>query len=145
MRKQFSLVSLALCLLMAAVPSHGVMVDVTAPRVYFISPLENARVKSPFIVRFGLANWGVAPAGVSIPGNARTGHHHLLINADPPPLGEPIVEDDYHRHYGNGQTEALIHLVPGVYKLRLVMGDRDHYPIQGMVSEVLTITVVPNE
>lgn len=145
MTKQLSLTLLALCLLMAAVSSHAVMVDVTAPRVYFISPLENARLKSPFIVRFGLANWGVAPAGVSIPGNARIGHHHLLINADPPPLGEPIIEDDYHRHYGSGETEALIHLVPGIYKLRLVMGDGNHYPIQGMVSEVLTVTVVPNE
>lgn len=125
-------------------PSHAIIVDIKAPKVYFISPLDNAQLKSPFIVRFGLSNWGVAPAGVSR-ANIRTGHHHLLINSDPPPLGEAIIQDDYHRHYGAGQTEDLIHLVAGTYKLRLVLGDHNHYPIQGLVSDVRTVIVVPDD
>lgn len=120
----------------------AVIVDPEAPRLYFISPLDGANLKSPFIVRFGLANWGVAPAGVR---QSRTGHHHLLINSDPPALDEPIPLDDYHRHYGAGQTEALIHLVPGTYKLRLVLGDADHIPIPGLVSEVRTIHVIADD
>jgi hypothetical protein len=93
-------------------------------------------------VRMGLRGMGVAPAGVDKP---NTGHHHLLINTDLPPLDEPIPNDKNHLHFGGGQTEArLIDLPPGTYTLQLVLGDANHYPHKPPVySEKITITVAP--
>ena len=93
-------------------------------------------------VRMGLKNMGVAPAGIDQP---NTGHHHLLINTDLPPLDEPIPNDKNHLHFGDGQTEArLIDLPPGDYTLQLLLGDKDHMPFDPpIMSEQITITVAP--
>jgi hypothetical protein len=107
--------------------------------VYFISPKNGERVKSPFTVRFGLKGMGVAPAGVT---NANTGHHHLIIDSDLPPTNLPIPNDDKHRHFGGGQTEVELTLPPGQHTLQLVLGDANHIPHQPpVVSEKITITV----
>jgi hypothetical protein len=61
--------------------------------VYFIAPQDGATVTSPVTVVFGLKDMGVAPAGVE---QEKTGHHHLLIDADMPSgdaLNEPIPAD----------------------------------------------------
>lgn len=93
-------------------------------------------------VRMGLKNMGVAPSGVSTP---NTGHHHLLINVDPPPPGEPIPNDRNHVHFGAGETEArLTDLPPGEYTLQMLLGDADHYPHNPPIaSEKIRITVPP--
>jgi hypothetical protein len=46
-------------------------------KVYFINLKNGQKVKSPFLVQFGLSGMGVAPAGVEKP---NTGHHHLLVD-----------------------------------------------------------------
>ena len=46
-------------------------------KVYFINLKDGQEVTSPFLIQFGLAGMGVAPAGVEKP---NTGHHHLLID-----------------------------------------------------------------
>jgi hypothetical protein len=93
-------------------------------------------------VRMGLKNMGVAPSGVSTP---NTGHHHLLINVDPPPPGEPIPNDRNHLHFGAGETEArLTDLPPGEYTLQMLLGDANHHPhVPPVASEKITITVPP--
>lgn len=108
-------------------------------RVYFISPRDGETVTSPVTVRFGLSGMGVAPAGVQAEG---TGHHHLLIDTDPPPANLPIPADEHHRHFGKGQTEATIELAPGTHSLQLLLGDHLHIPHDPPVmSERITITV----
>ena len=62
------------------------------------------------VVRFGLLNMGIAPAGVEKP---NTGHHHLLVDTPLPALDRPIPNDFNHLHFGAGQTEARITLNPG--------------------------------
>ncbi len=107
--------------------------------VYFIAPADGATVTSPVRVVFGLRGMGVAPAGVE---RAATGHHHLLIDTDPPPLDRPIPADDKHRHFGGGQTEAEIELTPGEHTLQLIMGNHLHVPHDPAIcSERITITV----
>jgi Domain of unknown function (DUF4399) len=93
-------------------------------------------------VRMGLKNMGVAPAQVS---NPNTGHHHLLLDVDPPPPGQPIPNDRNHLHFGGGQTEArLTDLPPGEHTLQMIMGDADHYPhTPPIMSEKITIIVEP--
>jgi hypothetical protein len=79
----------------------------------------------PFRVWFGLRQMGVAPKGVGIP---NTGHHHLLIDTDLPPLDQEIPSDRNHIHFGAGQTETMIELPPGTHTLQLLMGDHNHMP-----------------
>jgi len=92
---------------------------------YIVSPKDGATVSSPLKVVFGLAGMGVAPAGVE---KKNTGHHHLIIDSDLPPMNEPVTSDAHHRHFGGGQTEVTIELAPGNHTLQLVMGDHNHIP-----------------
>ncbi len=115
----------------------------TAPadaHAYFIAPMNGATVTSPVNVKFGLKGMGIAPAGVNAP---NTGHHHLLVNADPAPaLDQPLPSSDQIRHFGKGQTETDLELQPGTYTLQLVLGDHLHVPHQPPVqSGTIRITV----
>lgn len=108
--------------------------------VYFLSPADGEEVSSPFTVRFGLRNMGVAPAGVTAP---NTGHHHLLIDVEElPDPSLPLPNNDQFRHFGLGQTETELSLPPGQHTLQLVLGDALHIPHDPpVVSEKITITV----
>jgi hypothetical protein len=109
-------------------------------QVYFISPKDGEKLKSPIVVRFGLTGMGVAPAGVA---QANTGHHHLIVDAPVPPAGLPIPKDDHHLHFGGGQTETSLVLAPGKHTLQLLLADQNHVPHDPpVVSERITIEVV---
>jgi hypothetical protein len=93
--------------------------------VYFIDLKDGATVPAKLKIFFGLRNMGIAPAGSD---RENSGHHHLLIDTELPPLDKPIPNDFNHLHFGNGQTEAEITLKPGQHTLQLLMGDKDHIP-----------------
>ena len=110
-------------------------------KVYIVNLKDGAKVKSPFLVQFGLTGMGVAPAGVEKP---NTGHHHLLIDTalTPEQLKGAIPADDQHKHFGGGQTEAMITLPKGKHTLQLVLGDWSHIPhVPPVMSKPITITV----
>jgi Domain of unknown function (DUF4399) len=93
----------------------------------------------PIRVWFGLRNMGVAPRGVKYP---NTGHHHLLIDTDLPPMDQEIPSDKNHLHFGAGETETTIELPPGKHTLQLLLGDDRHFPHKPPVySKKITITV----
>lgn len=117
--------------------AHG---ESSAERVYFITPKNGQKISGPITVRFGLQGFGVAPAGID---KAKTGHHHLLINASKlPPLDKPLPKDDNHRHFGDGQTEVSLTLPKGRHTLQLVLGDKNHIPLgEQLVSESITVEV----
>jgi hypothetical protein len=93
--------------------------------VYFVDLKDGAAVPATAKLYFGLRNMGVAPAGAD---RENSGHHHLLIDADLPPLDQPIPSDFNHLHFGAGQAEAEITLKPGEHTLQLLVGDKDHIP-----------------
>jgi hypothetical protein len=110
-------------------------------KVYIINLKDGAEVTSPFLVQFGLSGMGVAPAGVEKP---NTGHHHLIIDTKltDEQMKAPIPADDTHKHFGGGQTEAMVPLPQGKHTLQLVLGDWSHIPHNPPVmSEPITITV----
>ncbi|WP_262691698.1 DUF4399 domain-containing protein [Kordiimonas aestuarii] len=108
--------------------------------VYIISPMDGESVKNPVTVRFGLKGMGIAPAGTE---KENTGHHHLIIDTDLPPLDENIPMDEQHVHFGGGQTETSIELTPGKHTFQLLLGDMNHIPHDpAVVSQKITITVV---
>ena len=96
-----------------------------AAAVYFITPKNDDIVSGEVVVKFGLQNFGVSPAGLNVNG---TGHHHLIIDADLPNLSQPIQADKNHVHFGKGQTEVKLELEPGTHTLQLLLGDYRHVP-----------------
>jgi hypothetical protein len=91
----------------------------------FIDLKDGALIAPKTTIHFGLHGMGVAPAGTK---KANTGHFHLLIDTDLPPLDKPIPNDENHLHFGGGQTEVELSLPPGPHTLQLLMGDADHIP-----------------
>lgn len=108
--------------------------------LYIISPSDGETVSSPVTVQFGLKGMGVAPAGVN---KEKTGHHHLLIDVKKlPAMDKPVPSDENHRHFGGGQTEAMIDLPPGEHTLQLLLGDMNHIPHKPpVISKKITIRV----
>jgi uncharacterized protein DUF4399 len=110
-------------------------------KAYIINLKDGAEVTSPFLVQFGLSGMGIAPAGVEKP---NTGHHHLIIDTrmTDEQMKAPIPADDTHKHFGGGQTEAMVTLPPGKHTLQLLLGDWSHIPhTPPVMSEPITITV----
>ena len=108
-------------------------------RVFFITPADGDTVQSPVNIEFGIENMGVAPAGQDA---ENTGHHHLIINAELPPLDQPIPANDNYRHFGDGSTSVSLDVEPGTYTLQMLLGDHLHIPHEPAVySDVITITV----
>ena len=108
-------------------------------RVYFINLEDGDEVESPFLIQFGLSEMGIAPAGID---RENTGHHHLLINVKDLDFSKPIPASKNHIHFGGGQTESLVELPPGDYRLQLVLGDMTHTPhTPPIVSKLINITV----
>jgi hypothetical protein len=107
---------------------------------YIIWPPDGAVIHGGKLwVRMGLRNMGVCPKGVVFP---NTGHHHLLIDTDLPPLDQEIPSDRNHLHFGAGETDARIELPPGKHTLQLLLGDHNHVPhVPPVYSKKITITV----
>ena len=109
-------------------------------KVYFINLSDGDQVQSPFLIQFGLSDMGIAPAGME---RNNTGHHHLLINVNDIDLSKPIPSSSNHIHFGGGQTESLIELLPGSYSMQLVLGNMTHTPHDPpVISQKINITVI---
>jgi len=108
--------------------------------LYFISPLNGDVVTKNVIVNFGLKAFGIAPAGVDF---NQTGHHHLIVDAELPPLGQPIPSDMNHIHFGKGQTEVMLDLASGTHTLQLLLGDFRHVPHEPAIFSKQIVIQVP--
>jgi hypothetical protein len=107
--------------------------------VYFVDLKDGATIGPKTTLHFGLRGMGVAPAGSD---KANSGHHHLLIDAELPPLDQPIPNDENHLHFGAGQTEVDLTLSPGPHTLQLLLGDKNHVPhTPPVMSERIHVTV----
>jgi hypothetical protein len=111
-------------------------------KAYIIWPADGQVIPGgKFWVRMGLSNAGVAPAGIE---KAATGHHHLLVDTDLPPLDQEIPNDKNHLHFGLGQTEAHLELPPGRHTLQMLFADANHVPHDPpLYSKKITIIVPP--
>jgi hypothetical protein len=106
-------------------PPGGPTPSAPGASVYFVDIKDGQTVPTKFTVHFGLKGMGIAPAGADM---ENSGHHHLLIDTELPPLNQPIPSDFNHLHFGAGQTEAEITLPPGDHSLQLLLGDKNHIP-----------------
>ncbi|WCD80758.1 DUF4399 domain-containing protein [Pseudomonas sp. TUM22785] len=143
MKLAYAPLGLAALLAVVSTASFAEMPRTPAPegaKVYFIEPADGATVDKTFSVKFGLQGMGVAPAGVDAPA---TGHHHLLIDVDKEPaMNMPLPMTDNLKHFGKGQTETQVTLPPGKHTLQLLVGDKNHVPLDPpVISEKITVTV----
>lgn len=106
--------------------------------VDFAEPKDGEVVASPFKVKFTVEGMTVAPAGTKTPD---TGHHHLLINAENIKAGEVIPADEKHLHFGKGQTETIVTLPPGKYKLTLQFANGLHESYGEAMSKSIEVEV----
>src|SRR3954453_21989921 len=121
-------------------PTGGPNPSPQGAAVYFVGLKDGQTVPTTFTVNFGLKGMGVAPAGSD---KENAGHHHLIIDAELPPLDQPIPSDFNHLHFGAGQTEAEITLPEGEHTLQLVLGDKNHIPNTiPVISERIKVRVV---
>jgi hypothetical protein len=71
-----------------------------------------------------------------------SGHHHLFIDAeDSLAAGTVVPADSIHIHFGKGQTEYALTLLPGKHKLTLQMADGLHRSYGGKLAATITVNV----
>ena len=107
-------------------------------RVYFKWPKDLSTVSSPVFIDMGLDGMLIEPAGKVREGY---GHHHILINQKSWPLGDVIPMSDSTLHYGKGQTDASIELLPGRYVISLQFADGVHASYGKEMASSITINV----
>ena len=121
--------------------AEPVTADAGPMAVVITEPAEGAEVAGPTVlVTLEVEGLTVVPAGDQTP---RSGHHHLIVNADLPPLDAPIptVEGQY-IHMGAGQTELeLTDLTPGPYTVIALVGDFAHVPLDPPVADTVRFVV----
>jgi len=119
-------------------------------RVFFSEPKDGAEIKGPVKIVMVAEGVEIKPAGEVVEGTPfityqkPSGHHHILINKDFIPAGQVIPSDDADRHFGKGQTEAVLDLPPGDYKLTLQFADGLHRSYGKDLSATINIKVLPN-
>lgn len=106
--------------------------------VKFESPANGATVHSPVHVVMGVHGMKVQKAGEVVAG---TGHHHIIIDGEPVPMGTAVPADDTHIHFGGGQTEVDLELAPGKHVLTLQFADGLHRSYGKAMSGSIEITV----
>lgn len=125
----------------AATLNVEVVAGAEEAKVSFTEPADGAKVKSPVKVGFKLEGMKVRPAGED-PLDGTSGHHHVIIDGKPVPLGTVVPADDTHIHYGKGQTEAELKLAPGKHTLTMQLADGAHRSYGPSLSSTITIEVV---
>jgi hypothetical protein len=140
--RMFAIAALVLAASVTAVQAQDRTPSPPGAKVFIISPKNGATVTNPVTVKFGIKGMTLAPAGTKAP---NTGHHHLLIDIDPPAdLSQPLPATDNIKHFGKAQTETTLTLTPGKHTLQLLLADGNHIPHNPpVISKKITITVSP--
>ena len=113
-----------------------------AEGVDFIQPKDGDTVTSTFTAKFSVDGKTLAKSNTETPG---TGHFHLFINANDVPENHTIPRNDQYKHYDKGQSETLVYLPPGKFKLTLQLGDGAHRSLGEKYRKTIEITVVPDK
>ncbi len=109
--------------------------------VRLVEPADGAVIDGSSVsVVLEVEGLDIVPAGTIQP---RSGHHHLLVNTDLTPAGQPIpATPGVQIHLGGGQTDYhLTDLEPGEYTVIAVVGDALHVPLDPPVVDTVTFTV----
>ena len=109
-----------------------------AQSVDFIEPRDGDTLPTTFTLKFKVDGMPLAPASDKREG---VGHFHVLIDARDIEPGYVIPNDNQHKHFDKGQTESLMFLQPGKYKLTLQFADSRHRSYDEKMRKTINITV----
>jgi len=127
--------------LFLAILLAGCRAETEVRAIEIVEPADGVVLAGPD-VRVVLEAHGVdiVPAGNQ---QENSGHHHLFIDADVSPMGEPIPAGHPGVvHLGGGQTEYVIEgLGPGEHRVIAVLGDWAHVPDGTVAADTVTFTV----
>lgn len=107
-------------------------------KVWLSAPADKAEVTSPVQFKMNVSGMDIKPAGKPEDG---TGHFHILVNKEAMAAGEVIINDEFHKHYGKGQTEDALELKPGNYRITLQFADGAHVSYGPAWAHTISITV----
>jgi hypothetical protein len=107
-------------------------------KVFFVSPKDGETLTSPVKIQMGIEGMEVQPAGKIQDGS---GHHHIIIDADPVTKGTLVPADENHKHFGKGQTETELNLAPGEHTLQLQFANGVHLSYGEQMSAKIKVTV----
>ncbi len=109
-------------------------------RVFFVEPEPGAHLSSPVRVVFGIEGMRIEPAGQT-PGSRVSGHHHLLIDAEPIPIGMLVPMSEAHQHFDRGEHETILTLEPGPHTLTLQLADGGHLSHGESMSQSIDVLI----
>lgn len=113
--------------------------DQVMPAVIISSPVNNETLEGTVALRLETRDVMIRPAGTDEPG---TGHHHLFIDRDISPVGEPIPTGEGIVHLGMGQTELLLEdLDAGDHTIIAVVGDYQHVRLANVATDTVRVTI----
>jgi len=110
--------------------------EVAPVKVSFVNLSNGTTFDAPFPIEMAVENLTLEPAGEVKPGH---GHLHIMVNQPCVAPGEVIIKDATHLHYGQGQSEATLDLLPGDYTLCLQAADGAHLALDA--TSVVSVTV----
>jgi len=108
--------------------------------VSIVEPADGSTVTGPTVTVRLATTVPIVQAGDMTPG---TGHHHLFLDGDLSPSGEPIPSvPGTVVHMGNGASEFTFDAVaPGRHRLIAVVADGAHVPLVPPVVDTVFFTV----
>ncbi len=113
-------------------------VEEVEANVFFILPNDGDTLSPTFKVAMGVNGMEVEPAGEVKPGK---GHHHIVVDGSYIEKGQIVPADSTHIHYGKGQTEVELTLVPGNHTLTMQFADGVHSSYGEKLSKTISIVV----
>lgn len=106
--------------------------------VYFKGLDDGDTVSGPITVKMGVCGMDVQKAGDVVEG---AGHHHLIIDGNCIAKGDTVPNDATHKHFGKGQTEAVLNLEPGEHTLSLQFANGMHASYGEAMCKTIRIRV----
>ena len=129
-----------------AVPAGPLPAIPAGAKVMFVTPHDGDKVAGPLEngkvavkVQMGAENIVIKPAGAV---EAGSGHHHVLIDAEPIAAGTVVPKDETHLHFGQGQTEANVALSTGEHTLTMQLADGVHRSYGPGLAATIKINVL---
>jgi len=120
--------------------TEGMPVAGVRHTVTIVEPADGSTVTGPRVTVRLQTNVPIVQAGDMTPG---TGHHHLFLDGDLSPAGEPIpTVPGTVVHLGTGASEFTFDAVsPGRHRLIAVVADGAHVPLVPPVVDTVFFTV----
>ena len=106
--------------------------------VFYVDLKDSQEVKNPVLVKMGVKGMEIENAGAI---SELKGHHHIIVDGESTPEGQPVLLDETHFHFGQGQTESEMKLSSGFHTITLQFANGVHASYGSRWSKTITVKV----